>query len=62
MCHPSINRVTIYVAEYINRQWIPMNSRERQVIIATMADIKPPFTAETARQKVKAAQDLWNTQ
>ncbi|QGA12664.1 hypothetical protein EYB26_000308 [Talaromyces marneffei] len=27
-----------------------------------MADIKPPFTAETARKKVKAAQDLWNTQ
>jgi nuclear transport factor 2 (NTF2) superfamily protein len=21
----------------------------------------PPFTAETARQKVKAAQDVWNT-
>ncbi|GAM39788.1 hypothetical protein TCE0_034r11615 [Talaromyces pinophilus] len=27
-----------------------------------MADIKPPFTAETALKKVKAAQDLWNTQ
>ncbi|KZF20898.1 DUF1348-domain-containing protein [Xylona heveae TC161] len=27
-----------------------------------MAANKPPFTAETARQKVKAAQDLWNTQ
>lgn len=27
-----------------------------------MADIKPPFTAESARQKVKAAQNLWNTQ
>lgn len=26
-----------------------------------MADIKPPFTEETARQKVKAAQALWNT-
>jgi nuclear transport factor 2 (NTF2) superfamily protein len=27
-----------------------------------MADIKPPFTEETARMKVKAAQDMWNTQ
>ncbi|EED19348.1 conserved hypothetical protein [Talaromyces stipitatus ATCC 10500] len=27
-----------------------------------MADIKPPFTAESAHKKVKAAQDLWNTQ
>lgn len=27
-----------------------------------MADIKPPFTEETAKKKVKAAQDLWNTQ
>ncbi|KAH8695061.1 hypothetical protein BGW36DRAFT_428952 [Talaromyces proteolyticus] len=27
-----------------------------------MADIKPPFTEESARKKVKAAQDLWNTQ
>ncbi|KAI0777642.1 DUF1348-domain-containing protein [Trametes elegans] len=26
-----------------------------------MAPILPPFTAETALQKVKAAQDLWNT-
>ncbi|KAL1970345.1 hypothetical protein VTN77DRAFT_5505 [Rasamsonia byssochlamydoides] len=26
-----------------------------------MADIKPPFTEETARKKVKAAQDQWNT-
>lgn len=24
-------------------------------------DIKPPFTEETARAKVKAAQDTWNT-
>ena len=24
--------------------------------------LAPPFTAETARQKVKKAQDLWNTQ
>jgi len=24
--------------------------------------LNPPFTAETARQKVKKAQDLWNTQ
>ncbi len=24
-------------------------------------DIKPPFTEETARAKVKAAQDAWNT-
>lgn len=33
-----------------------------ETTIAIMADIKPPFTAETARKKVKAAQDLWNTQ
>lgn len=26
-----------------------------------MAGIVPPFTLETARQKVKAAQNLWNT-
>ena len=26
-----------------------------------MAPIVPPFTAETAQQKVKVAQDLWNT-
>ncbi|KAJ5812447.1 DUF1348-domain-containing protein [Penicillium riverlandense] len=26
-----------------------------------MASIRPPFTFETATQKVKAAQDLWNT-
>ncbi|GAA0433994.1 nuclear transport factor 2 family protein [Lentibacillus halophilus] len=25
------------------------------------SSIKPPFTQETARQKVKAAQDAWNT-
>ena len=26
-----------------------------------MADLKPPFTQETANKKVKFAQDLWNT-
>ena len=26
-----------------------------------MAPIVPPFTSETAHQKVKVAQDLWNT-
>lgn len=26
-----------------------------------MSGIKPPFTAETALQKVKTAQNLWNT-
>ena len=26
-----------------------------------MASIKPPFTFESATQKVKVAQDLWNT-
>ncbi|KAI0795034.1 DUF1348-domain-containing protein [Abortiporus biennis] len=26
-----------------------------------MADIKPPFTAESALKKVKAAQNLWNS-
>ncbi|MGN6630297.1 MAG: DUF1348 family protein, partial [Candidatus Nitrosocosmicus sp.] len=24
-------------------------------------DIKPPFTEETARSKVRSAQDAWNT-
>ena len=36
----------------------------KEVIITTfhgMADIKPPFTAESAHKKVKAAQALWNT-
>ena len=27
----------------------------------TISSIKPPFTEETARAKVKAAQDAWNT-
>lgn len=27
-----------------------------------MSGIKPPFTEETALKKVKAAQNLWNTQ
>lgn len=27
-----------------------------------MASLKPPFTHETATKKVKAAQDIWNTQ
>ena len=26
-----------------------------------MSGIKPPFTAESAQEKVKAAQRLWNT-
>ncbi|KAJ5952895.1 uncharacterized protein N7479_011308 [Penicillium vulpinum] len=26
-----------------------------------MADLKPPFNERTAREKVKAAQDMWNT-
>ncbi|RMZ91968.1 hypothetical protein DV736_g801, partial [Chaetothyriales sp. CBS 134916] len=26
-----------------------------------MADLKPPFTKETAHQKLKFAQDMWNT-
>ena len=29
--------------------------------MARATDIKPPFTEETARAKVKAAQDAWNT-
>jgi nuclear transport factor 2 (NTF2) superfamily protein len=29
--------------------------------MARPTDIKPPFTKETARAKVKAAQDAWNT-
>src|SRR5579883_2473367 len=28
---------------------------------APAAPLRPPFTAETARLKVKAAQDAWNT-
>jgi nuclear transport factor 2 (NTF2) superfamily protein len=30
-------------------------------IVGTTSSIKPPFTEETARAKVKAAQDAWNT-
>ena len=26
-----------------------------------MSNLKPPFTLETAREKVKVAQRLWNT-
>jgi nuclear transport factor 2 (NTF2) superfamily protein len=29
--------------------------------VGTTSTIKPPFTEETARAKVKAAQDAWNT-
>ena len=29
--------------------------------MAGPTDIRPPFTEETARAKVKAAQDAWNT-
>ena len=29
--------------------------------MAIPTDIKPPFTEETAKAKVKAAQDAWNT-
>ena len=29
--------------------------------MAKPTDIKPPFTEETAKAKVKAAQDAWNT-
>jgi hypothetical protein len=32
------------------------------VPVVIMADLKPPFTEETARKKVKVAQNLWNTQ
>ena len=32
-----------------------------QVTMARPTDIKPPFTEETARAKVKAALDAWNT-
>ena len=31
------------------------------MIVGTTSSIKPPFTEETARAKVKAAQDAWNT-
>lgn len=47
--------------EYIKKTLV-QHRRLIETIIAIMADIKPPFTAETARKKVKAAQDLWNTQ
>lgn len=30
-------------------------------LLPTMATIKPPFTFETATQKLKTAQNLWNT-
>ena len=29
--------------------------------MGNLTDIKPPFTEETAKAKVKAAQDAWNT-
>ena len=29
--------------------------------MASPSDIKPPFTAETAKAKVKAAEDAWNS-
>lgn len=29
--------------------------------MGTVSSIKPPFTEDTARAKVKAAQDVWNT-
>jgi uncharacterized protein len=32
-----------------------------QAIVGPTSSIKPPFTEETARAKVKAAQDAWNT-
>ena len=31
------------------------------MIVGTTSSIKPPFSEETARAKVKAAQDAWNT-
>lgn len=34
----------------------------QQLHTNTMASLKPPFTHETATKKVKAAQDIWNTQ
>ena len=30
-------------------------------LYTSMANLVPPFTEETARAKVKAAQDIWNT-
>jgi nuclear transport factor 2 (NTF2) superfamily protein len=32
-----------------------------QIRLAKPYDKKPPFTEETAKSKVKAAQDAWNT-
>ena len=31
------------------------------IILLKSTDIKPPFTEETAKSKVKSAQDAWNT-
>ena len=31
------------------------------IMLIKPTDIKPPFTEETAKSKVKAAQDAWNT-
>lgn len=33
----------------------------KETTILAMTTIKPPFTEDTARAKVKAAQDAWNT-
>jgi hypothetical protein len=34
---------------------------ERMTIVAASTSIRPPFTEETARAKVQAAEDAWNT-
>lgn len=41
----------------------PANPRASSSDLITMSptSVKPPFTAETALMKVKAAQDLWNS-
>ena len=31
------------------------------IILLKPTDIKPPFTEETAKSKIKSAQDAWNT-
>jgi len=38
-----------------------MEDRRENTVTQTTNLIRPPFTAETARAKVKVAQDAWNT-
>jgi nuclear transport factor 2 (NTF2) superfamily protein len=38
-----------------------LNLKQEENLMPSPTDIKPPFTAESARNKVKAAQEAWNS-